>query len=275
LTIQNKSNERTVASCVPHVLVAMLYRTKTMWAIGTTVRVECGEQKRRGMVAYVNLNEEDQLCLSEEALATLVTYDIIYGNNSEENQVPSTRISSLLPIENPSCDHDPHLAKICGNYLFELKDYEAAYEYYLKSHQQMQHQEITIGKRILVHVSHKSGSYESGLISELHQEQGGGAVTVDVIFDRSVDGSDEEEGVSRKRIVNIFEIKDNPEMGIELQRSVFLNLSKCATKRRLKGWAVHWALLATGLIRGTDSALSLSLSLSLSHSFLTSLMLHS
>jgi hypothetical protein len=213
-----------------------------MWEIGSIVRVECGDQKRRGMIACVNISDEDPL----------VTFDIIFGNNSEENHIPASRLTSLLSIENSSCDSDPQLAKLCGNYLFELKDYEAAYEYYLKAHHQMQVQESTIGKRILVRLLTGNGTYEVGMISDLQRSDGNTTpATVDVIYDRLVDGSDEEEGVCWKRIVNLFELKEDLELGFELQRSVFLNLSKCATKRKLKGWAVHWALLASGLIRGT------------------------
>jgi hypothetical protein len=40
---------------------------------------------------------------------------------------------------------------------------------------------------------------------------------------------------------------------LDLQRGIALNLSKCALKRGLKGWAVRWALIATALIKGNIS----------------------
>lgn len=42
-----------------------------------------------------------------------------------------------------------------------------------------------------------------------------------------------------------------------------MNLSKTATKRKLKGWAVRWALLAFGLIKGCIFFLFLFFSFSL------------
>lgn len=252
--------------------------------IGSLVRVECNGQFRRGMIACINTPSSGS---SDD-----VTYDVIYKNNEEENNISITRIQpllDLLPLPSPhSLSHDEsndihHLEyleslKSCGNNLFKSKDYEGAYEYYLQAHHYIQKlQLLTIGKRVLIAIKsyQKSGSimnYEIGTITDITtttttgssssrgnenkngNEDNNHILTVDVMYDTYLtpdDNNDEEINIQISRIIPLYELKnENQLLAIELQRSIWMNLSKCATKRNLKGWAVHWALLAVGLVKG-------------------------
>lgn len=247
-----------------------------VWEIGSTVRVSCNGCSRRGIIAYINSpNTEDDLSSNDDSQS----YDIIYLNNQEESSVIPSRISSLSDLEiicnqyeatmpSPSSSSsapysDPHemvqLMKLCGNSLFALKDYDGAYEYYLKAdHLMRKLQELSIGSRVLIQMK-ASSCYVIGMISGISNERNEKKKRYEVIYDHPIDDIDEEDNVTLDRLVALYEIPTNglqekcdekKESGLELQRSIFLNLSKCASKRNLKGWAVRWALLAVGLIQG-------------------------
>jgi hypothetical protein len=257
------------------------------WEIGSTVRVDCGGYSRRGIIAYVNSPLGDMVPLDDKipSNANCPSFDIIFLDNTEESSVISSRVSSLLDLEYicnqyqkqhpssfpgsdpqqfpPPAHNNPHemvqLLKLCGNSLFELKDYDGAYEYYLKGHHLMTHlQELSVGSRVLIQT--QASYYVVGMISGVSNV--GMSKTYEVIYDELVNGNDEEDNVSPDRLVAVYEITEagdrdhtetsdkKKELGLELQRSIFLNLSKCATKRQLKGWAVRWALLAVGLLQG-------------------------
>ena len=258
--------------------------------IGSRVRVDCYNETKRGVIAYINFLDDGSR-----------TYDIIYENNNkdEENEVKEDRIYELLQLEyqcqylklthinkttnssiNNLTNQDIYsslsLFKECGNNLFELKDYKTAYEHYMKVYKYIQDIQLSIGNRVLIKVGNgPTERYEIGIISDIqsvkNNENERKNERYDVIYDRVVNHSDEEENISQDRIIPIYqngftichsffllkfllffliEDTEDPLIALELQRSIFMNLSKTATKRKLKGWAVHWALLAFGLING-------------------------
>ena len=265
--------------------------------IGANVRIisKCGEYSRKGYIAYAN---EDGTC------------DVIYqksGGGDEESSVAVNRITPLLSFENETFKGSPLEAKEYGNKLFELRDFEAAYEFYITSHNMMQSTPLSVGKHVIVRIDTTSQSstdgdkisscnFEGAIVSDIRANG-----CIDVIYDVCVlsTGSDEEEEVTRDRVYIIFKGNKSPlihdihilcvhslrfyhplpsspvshmlsyhrilsvhsETGpqcdalqseisnLNLQRAVLLNLSKCALKRGLKGWAVRWALVATALIK--------------------------
>jgi hypothetical protein len=256
--------------------------------IGSTVRVNCDGYSRRGIIAYINSSDNNDNLPKDNIDNDNLSFDIIYLNNTEESSVISSRVSPLLDLEilcnqyethSFSSEQLPHemvqFMKLCGNSLFELKDFDGAYEYYLKAHHLMlKLQELSIGSRVLIQME-ASSCYVIGMISGIssdgNEDRTKKRKTYEVIYDHLVNDIDEEDNVSPDRLIALYEIpetgdsgdvdetSDKKDVGLELQRSIFLNLSKCATKRHLKGWAVRWALLAVGLIQGQLSGLCVSL----------------
>lgn len=207
--------------------------------IGTKVRVECNGESKRGVIAYINISSP----LLSTSTSTLInnkekkskrSYDIIYYDNKEENDVCEDRIYELLQLEY-NCEYlslidnsnnlensnnsnnsqnsinlvnnklnltSLSLFKECGNNLFEIKDYSAAYEYYIKVFQCIQEKNsLTIGQRVLINVGNgPSERFEIGIISDKHENE-----RYDVIYDALVNGSDEEENIPLKRIVKIYQ----------------------------------------------------------------------
>lgn len=170
--------------------------------IGGTVRVlsKDGQLSRRG---YIALTNEDGTC------------DIIYQKGTEsdeETMVATERITPLQPFETGLFSGSPLDAKTFGNKLFELKDFEAAYEYYLRSHKIMQSSGgMSVGKRVIIRIDSLRPSGEGDITSTYILEIGdvsdvreNGAI--DVIYDNPVgeDGSDEEDNISVDRVFVVF-----------------------------------------------------------------------
>jgi hypothetical protein len=166
--------------------------------IGTTVRVTSVDGKccRKGYIACTN---DDGSC------------DIIYQRGTdgdEESLVDASRIHQLQPFERENFCGSALDAKVFGNKLFELKDFEAAYEYYIRSHKIMQSSVVSVGKRVIIRIDYKSDredaastySFEGAVVSDMRPDG-----SIDVIYDDCVlEGEDEEEGVAMERVFIVF-----------------------------------------------------------------------
>ena len=202
-----------------------------MFEVGQKVRVSLAESVScRAMIA--TSNEDDD------------TYDIIYsisGCMTEENRVIKSRISNLQWFELNKFDGDPLSGKEFGNTLFQLKDFDSAIEYYSKSLAIIAPSALQVGGRALV--------LTNGLcpISVTIAEVS--ARTCDVLFDRPVEGKDEENDVPNLNIVTVAN-----ENHIPLQAALFMNLARSYLKLKRNGWAIRFCTLAIGLLSSDAAA---------------------
>ena len=181
------------------------------FVVGKEVRVcpvTAGSGSRRGMISYVN--QDDQ------------SYDIMYHTSQatlpdEENAVLPDRLFETLPFEvlPLSSMDDPTATKEYANQLFQLQDFDAAYQYYIRAHKLIQESKsFNVGQRIIISLPPTSGD-ENGAKKSAggQQKQRSGmyiCVTVsdvvndsevDVMYDAEIKGRDEEEGVDASRVL--------------------------------------------------------------------------
>ena len=200
----------------------------SMFEVGQKVRVtmEDGSASCRGMVAYVN--EEDG------------TFDIVFLNNSlgktEENRVERGRVQELCEFEYLRTHTDANMLKENGNALFQMKDFDAAIEQYLKGLAIIAPHPPTIGARILVCFEDRIPV--SGIVA------GTDGSSFDVIYDTLVGDNDEEDGISSGRVVSIA----TDDASFILQGAFLMNLARAYLKSRRNGWAIRYATLAIGLM---------------------------
>lgn len=183
------------------------------FAIGKEVRVTTKNSvrnSRRGMISYVNDQGDEH------------TYDIIFqlAQNAlpdEENAVARDRLFDILPFEEHSLSslNDPVVVKEYANQLFQIQDYDTAYQYYIRAHKLVQQStSFSFGQRIIISLPTTGGGQSSAKRSaSTQQKQRTGlyiCVTVsdvvsdtevDVMYDTEVRGRDEEEGVDISRVL--------------------------------------------------------------------------
>ncbi len=179
------------------------------------------------------------------------TLDVIYQGEElkEECSVPLNRIRSLEGFE--SCgdidsatpdNKNTEALKNNGNVLFSLKDYHSAIDYYKKSlktlYKQSGVENLTTGSVVLVSMT-GSISFECAMISDTNKSKG----TFDIVFDNS--SMDDEEGILRDRLIPISKSTSDK----SLQRSLFMNMTKCNLKLNQTGWAIRHSSLAISLSR--------------------------
>lgn len=186
--------------------------TDADFAIGKEVRVvACGtgdSGSRRGMISYINDN---------------TTVDVIFQSNNkqeddeEENGVCRDRLFDILPFETDplSSLEQPSVIKEYANQLFQLQDYDTAYQYYIRAHKLIQQQEnsFNTGQRLIISLPSDRNSEQTVKKSDSSQKQRSGVymcVTVsdvihpskvDVMYDEEWQGADEEEGVPECRVL--------------------------------------------------------------------------
>lgn len=225
--------------------------------IGEYIRVIDVSEKlsRVGIVSYIHENQSKP------------QYDIIFDHNgvdNEETNVIESRIQKLQPFEtnihpNIYPSNDPFQIKEFGNSLFALKDYESAAKYYkyaLKLLKQMN--TLAMGSNVLVVSKSSFADISIGMVSAvLKNDSVIGATTYEIVYDND-DEEEDQEGVSIDRLTvlrqpthnNNSSSSSNRSSGNnsvdewQLQRSLYLNLSKCCIKSNAPGWAVKWSSMA-------------------------------
>jgi len=180
------------------------------------------------------------------------TFDIIYaspkGGDDEESSVAGDRIQALLTVEaefpNIAEIKDAEILKSAGNSLFTLKDYDAALSYYKRaliilnapsdSSSDRAAKGFTIGQGVIISYA-DSLDCQTGIVSDTTED------SADVMMDDSE--LDEETEVPFTRLTQLASGVKN----ILLQRSVYLNMARCALKQEQKGWAIKYSSVALAI----------------------------
>ena len=182
------------------------------------------------------------------------TFDLIESNGSELLRVGASRIVKLEHFElevDEEVDLSPAVCKERGNKMFlQFKDYDASTYWYNKALFLLQKKsefEEKIGSAVLVR---KEGSvdFPSGIVSDAVVDEKWESKTskFEVIYDLDSDG--EESDISGNRIILLC----NSSTDRDLQRSCYLNLARCSTKRKDFGWSVRFSSIAFAITRVVD-----------------------
>ena len=151
-------------------------------------------------------------------------------------------LESLVTVD--SDDRTASSLKSDANTLFELKDYKSAVVVYKKAiNRIVGDTQLEVGCLVLVSYS-DSVDMRTGMISDVAD------LAYDVLLDDDYRHQvDEEVVVSADRLLVLA---SSPSDRL-LQRSLYLNLARCATKLSYKGWAVKYASIALAISSLIDS----------------------
>lgn len=211
-------------------------RSACSWRVGQAVRVHSADRAiaRRGIISVVHSLPTSIDVIYEKPLITETSGD-------EEERVDAIRISALLDFEsNPSMDiSSAFILKSNANTLFGLRDYQSALDLYKKAMERLVVGiPMEIGCLVLVSYS-DSVDVRTGMIADLN------ASVYDVMLDayNGQPHSDDEAMVTADRLLVLA---SSPADRL-LQRSLYLNMARCASKLSLKGWAVKYASIALAI----------------------------
>lgn len=219
---------------------------ETVFNVGERVRVlleRCHRAEEgascRALIAY---NNDDN------------TFDIIYESNSyglvEEGEVVARRIAPLETFElssGKSSDGDSNALqeKERGNQLFQVKDFDAAGEYYRRALSMTAPSKPSVGSRVMV--LNALGEYVTGTVCNAD-----GGKTIDVIYDEEDSrGEDEEDGILLSRVIHLTGEEDL----LHLQVVLFMNLAKVSLKLHRNGWAIRYSSASIGIIKNNKMLL--------------------
>jgi len=210
------------------------------WRVGQAVRVHSSNRAiaRRGIISVVHSLPTSIDVIYENPLKNVNTAET---SGDEEERVDASRISVLLDFEsNPSMDvSSAFVLKSNANTLFGLRDYQSALDLYKKAMDRLVGGvPMEIGCLVLVSYS-DSVDVRTGMIADLD------ASVYDVMLD-AANGkphSDDEVMVTADRLL----VLALSPVDRWLQRSLYLNMARCASKLSLKGWAVKYASIALAI----------------------------
>lgn len=252
------------------------YRFET----GAMVRVSMVSGDGSSQLALISLGNDDG------------TFDVIYNDGTEENNILSSRIRALEPFElegRLDAEKGADELKEEGNTLFSLKDYSAALSWYTEatrrlavitsSKESSSYKGFPIGQNVLVPRENGSADYKVGVISDVDGDR------CDVMYDTDNRGDllaiawrdsygqrqedycedqDEEEediGLPQAKLIPLT----RDVQGRQLQRALYMNMARCAFKRGTHGWAIRYVSLMLGVARSiyamiTESSAAAALS---------------
>jgi len=210
------------------------------WRVGQAVRVHSSNRAiaRRGIISVVHSLPTSIDVIYEKPLKNVNTAET---SGDEEERVDTSRISVLLDFEsNPSMDvSSAFVLKSNANTLFGLRDYQSALDLYKKAMDRLVGGvPMEIGCLVLVSYS-DSVDVRTGMIADLDSS------VYDVMLD-AANGqphSDDEVMVTADRLL----VLALSPVDRWLQRSLYLNMARCASKLSLKGWAVKYASIALAI----------------------------
>jgi tetratricopeptide (TPR) repeat protein len=204
-----------------------------MFQVGETVRVRSVDNSysRKAVIAVYNDIEN--------------TFDVIYSPNPmsqllEENSVHHDRISSLLTLETSKPILAVEDAKIIGNELFSMKDYESAEKYYRQGIDLIMKKEVSIGSRVLISScdSNTTQPVKSAVVSSIDSDN------IDVMYDFYSSTEEEDDTVKADRVMYV----ESDQVAFDLQRALYMNLAKCSLKLNHRGWAIRWSTFAISIL---------------------------
>lgn len=217
-------------------------RSACSWKVGQAVRVRSadGATARRGIISVAHSLPTSFDVIYEKPLHKVNTAET---SGDEEERVDASRMSALLDFESHySMDiiSSAFVLKSNANMLFGLRDYQSALDLYKKAMERLVGG-ITMEIGCLVLVSYTdSVDIRTGMIADSD------ASVYDVLLDDADKGqphSDDEAMVTADRLL----VLASSPVDRWLQRSLYLNMARCASKLSLKGWAVKYASLALAI----------------------------
>lgn len=230
--------------------------------IGEYVRIldTTGRYAHVGLVSYIHSDKPN------------TEFDIIFdqnGTDNEETNVEASRVHKLQHFEvgfhpriHPS--EDPHQIKDFGNTLFALKDFETASKYYKYALKLLSKTNtLSIGSNVLVISKESFTDIRIGMICSILTGDEKAHPRFEIVYDNDHDEGDDDEGVPVERLTALCRPQkssssSDTSSGIinrsaleewQLQRSLYLNLSKCCMKTSTPGWAVKWSSMALATTR--------------------------
>jgi tetratricopeptide (TPR) repeat protein len=161
---------------------------------------------------------------------------ILEDSLQEECGVSVDRLSELNDFEQLNdrkvSDVTAFTLKEYGNAVFSSKDFSSAIHYYTKALDLLNAEPISIGSEVLVLVRN---AYFSGMVSSVEPIKS--LVEVELDYD-------EEITVKQSDAIALSRSLED----LKLQRSLYLNLAKCAHKKCLRGWAVRYSSIAIAVL---------------------------
>jgi len=213
--------------------------TLSSWKVGQAVRVRGADQTiaRRGIISLVHSPPTSFDIIYENSLRNV---NITAARGDEEERVDATRMSALLDFESQhSIDiSSASTLKSNANTLFGLRDYQSALVFYMKAMERLVGG-IPLQVGCLVLVSYlDSADLRTGMIADSDDSM------YDVLLDADGRSHSEEEVVVAADRVLVLAASPPDRV---LQRSLYLNMARCASKLSLKGWTVKYASIALAI----------------------------
>ena len=208
----------------------------------------------------------------------LLSYDVIYlvktavEEEAEEENVDASRFFSLREFEERFIKSSDLLSgssaemKECGNYLFATaKDCELASFYYEKALVQLLLEggchKISVGANVLVSIP-GAIDYASGMVYDLIEGSSSKAGNIyEIMYDDPAmeaqaqqlhgGGGDASSSASSFSMGadRLVLLSSSDAASRELQRSIYMNMARCAMKKRHFGWSVRFCSISLAIIQ--------------------------
>jgi len=162
------------------------------------------------------------------------TYDVIYSKTAtEEAAVASKRVQPLFDFEDTSLNFSEVELKDQGNILFKEKDYQSAKLKYLDALDYLTSKcnVKSIGTYVIV-PDDSVNEARLGMISSIDDNM------LDIIYCDDMEPT-EADGVEESSVTALLSGSD-----LDIQRTLYMNLSKCMMKLHQNGWCIKWANFA-------------------------------
>ena len=208
-----------------------------MYEVGQEVRVSYIDFSKVGTIACINSNQ---------------TVDVIFKQSQiDEDDISIERIKAIESFELIEYSDDPFILKDHGNILFGLRDFEKAIHYYNYGLQLLliKSVSVSIGSSIIIQSQSRPIDFHVAMI-----------ITEDEnTYEIEIEETEECINISKNDIILLtseYKIK-----GIEsnelnkriLQRSFYINLSRCYMKLHKYGWTVRFISLSIATTKSIES----------------------
>jgi hypothetical protein len=232
--------------------------------IGHYVRVYDSESTeshaRIGMIAFINENNGTCDIVFNSKSTSTTSSQSREQETSDRDGVSWFLIRSLEPfeylaLESKKYDSSATRLKEQGNIIFGLRDYDKASELYLAALDVLNKasSSLSIGSEIIIQLKPNSTFLFTAMISSVQDD---GRYEVEMSEDVDV-FEDSVSIVEKSQIVSVIfpDVKGstNGNENRILQRSLYINLSRCCMKRTRLGWAVRWINMAMAITRCIES----------------------
>lgn len=210
---------------------------------------------------YLNgFNNRSQTAMIATINDTYTTVDLVIRrkSNSCDNiqEIDNVSIDMIKPLESFEYEQHKNLSpldiKNNANRIFSLHDYDRAAELYLTALSLLMQysRQISVGSEILIQLCSNPLEFEVAMVIIIDNENG-----LEIEYENESFNQIEELTVLKskatllvKSLIDCYFNMSELEL-LLLQRSIYINLSRCCMKRKQPGWSVRYVSMSMAITR--------------------------